>query len=211
MNFPCTLCGEHGHYTHHCPQIADFKRMKESMNAPRPPAPPAPQEAPQRYLQQPPSTVLQNPIQHQGVMNTRQEVHLAPPQMGQYQNPGPTHPGNPTDRNILLTSEEEILWQTHGRQYSTPLESIPATLEASLATTGQPLMIPRPNTEPTIRIPCISLRRNVNNPQARATHNYSLVDDLAQSPTAMFVLEVLQTRPSYWHSTQLILDSSHLI
>ena len=24
-NFPCALCGEFGHYTHHCPQIIDFK------------------------------------------------------------------------------------------------------------------------------------------------------------------------------------------
>ena len=32
------------------------------------------------------------------------------------------------------------------------------------------------------------------------THNYSLVDDLAQSPTAMSVLEVLQTCPTQWNS-----------
>jgi hypothetical protein len=42
-NFPCTLCGEHGHYTHHCPQIVDFKQMKDSINVPRPLASPAPQ------------------------------------------------------------------------------------------------------------------------------------------------------------------------
>jgi hypothetical protein len=59
------------------------------------------------------SGVLKNPIPHQGVMNTQQEVHPAPPQMGQYQNPGPNQPGNLVDRNILLTSEEEILLQTH--------------------------------------------------------------------------------------------------
>jgi hypothetical protein len=56
-------------------------------------------------------------------------------------------------------------------------------------------VIPRPSTEPPLRIPCIPLRRNVHNPQARAAHNYSLVDDLEQSPTAMSVLEVLQTCP----------------
>jgi hypothetical protein len=57
-------------------------------------------------------------------------------------------------------------------------------------------MIPHPNTETTIRIPHIPLRRNVNNPQARASHNYSLVDELAQSPTTMYLLEVLQTCPT---------------
>jgi hypothetical protein len=38
--------------------------------------------------------------------------------------------------------------------------------------------------------------RNVHNPQAREAHNYSLVDDLAQSPATMLVLEVLQTCPT---------------
>jgi hypothetical protein len=37
------------------------------------------------------------------------------------------------------------------------------------------------------------LRKNVHNPHAKAAHNYSLVDDLAQSPTTISVLEVLQT------------------
>jgi hypothetical protein len=41
---------------------------------------------------------------------------------------------------------------------------------------------------------------NVNNPQAREAHNYSLVDDLAQSPATMSVLEVLQTCPNQWKS-----------
>jgi hypothetical protein len=57
-------------------------------------------------------------------------------------------------------------------------------------------VIPRPSAEPPLRIPRIPLRRNVHNPQARAAHNYSLVDDLAQSPAAMSVLEVLQTCPT---------------
>ena len=58
------------------------------MNAPCPPAPPAPRKAPQQYLQQPPLVVLKNPITHQVLMNTQQEMHPSPPQMGQYQLPG---------------------------------------------------------------------------------------------------------------------------
>jgi hypothetical protein len=121
-NFPCALCGEFGHYTHHCPQITDFKWMKESVNGPRPPAPPTPQQAPQQYVQQPPPAMLQNPIPHQGVMNTQQDMQPAPPQMGQYPNLG-----NPADHTILLTSEEEVLLQTHSRQYNAPPESSPTT------------------------------------------------------------------------------------
>jgi hypothetical protein len=135
-NFPCALCGEYGHYTHHCPQIVDFKWMKASMNPQCPPAPPAPQQAPQQYLQPPPPTVLQNPIPHQGVMNTQQEVHPAPPQMGQYQNPSPTQPRNLVDRNILLTSEEEVLLQTRGRQYGVPPDSTPTTSGTTPDTTN---------------------------------------------------------------------------
>jgi hypothetical protein len=61
---------------------------------------------------------------------------------------------------------------------------------------GPPLVIPFPNTKTPLHIPRIPLHRNVHNPQARAAHNYSLVDDLAQSPAAMSVLEVLQTCPT---------------
>jgi hypothetical protein len=48
----------------------------------------------------------------------------------------------------------------------------------------------------------------MHNPQARVAHNYSCVDDLAQSPAAMSILEVLQTCPTQWEidpmDTQLI-------
>jgi len=36
----------------------------------------------------------------------------------------------------------------------------------------------------------------VYNPHARETHRYNLIDDLAQSPTSMSIMEVLQTCPS---------------
>jgi hypothetical protein len=114
-----------------------------------------------------------------------------PPQAGQYHNPN-----NLAERTILLTSEEEILLQTRNRQYHAPAESTPISPETNPTPTGPPLVIPRPSAKSPLRIPHIPLRRNVHNPQARAAHNYSLVDDLAQSPAAMSVLEVLQTFPT---------------
>jgi hypothetical protein len=188
---PCALCGVYGHYTHHCPQIADFKRLKDSGSLPPSPAQSAPQQAQQQYAQQPPPAVLQNPIPHQGVINTQQDAQHPPPQVGQYHNPN-----NPAERTILLTSEEEILLQTRNRQYPATAESTPTSPETNPTPTGPPLVIPRPSAKPPLRIPRIPLRRNVHNPQARAAHNYSLVDDLAQSPAAMSVLEVLQTCPT---------------
>jgi hypothetical protein len=135
--------------------------------------------------------VLQNPIPHQGVINTQQDTQHPPPQVGQYHNPN-----NPAERTILLTSEEEILLQTRNRQYPASAESTPTSTDTNPTPTGPPLMIPRPSNEPPLRIPRIPLRRNVHNPQAQAAHNYSLVDDLAQSSVAMSVLEVLQTCPT---------------
>jgi hypothetical protein len=111
--------------------------------------------------------------------------------VGQYRNPN-----NLAERTILLTSEEEIFLQTRNRQYSAPAESTPTSAETNHPPTGPPLVIPLPSPEPPLRIPRIPLRRNVHNPQARAAHNYSLVDDLAQSPAAMSFLEVLQTCPT---------------
>jgi hypothetical protein len=37
------------------------------------------------------------------------------------------------------------------------------------------------------------LRRSMHNPNAQATHNYSIVEDLAQAPCVMSTLEVLQS------------------
>jgi hypothetical protein len=81
-SFPCALCGEFGHYTHHCPQIIDFKWLKDSSSLPHPLAQLAPQQAPQQYVQQPPPAVLKNPIPHQGVINTQQDTQPTPPQLG---------------------------------------------------------------------------------------------------------------------------------
>jgi hypothetical protein len=131
--FPCALCGEFGHYTHHFPQIADFKWLKDLGSLPHSPAQPAPQQAPQQYVQQPPPVVLQNPIPHQGVINTQQDMQHPPPQVGQYHNPN-----NPAERTILLTSEEEILLQTRNCQYHTPAESTPISPETNPTPTWDP-------------------------------------------------------------------------
>jgi hypothetical protein len=39
---PCALFGVYGHYTHHCPHITDFKRLKDSESIPPSPVQPAP-------------------------------------------------------------------------------------------------------------------------------------------------------------------------
>ena len=44
-----------------------------------------------------------------------------------------------------------------------------------------------------LRPPKASIKRATHNPNARAAQNYSVVEDLAQAPCAMSVLEVLQS------------------
>lgn len=58
------------------------------------------------------------------------------------------------------------------------------------------LHIERPPVETIPRIPKGSAKRATINPNARAAHNYSIVEDLAQSPCAMSTLEVLQSCPA---------------
>ena len=61
---------------------------------------------------------------------------------------------------------------------------------------AEPLHITKPTIEPLPRIPKASSKRMMTNKNAKASHNYSIVEDLAQSPCAMFALEVLQSCPT---------------
>ena len=60
----------------------------------------------------------------------------------------------------------------------------------------EPLHIMRPTIEPIPRMPKAYTKRTTINPNARAAQNYSIVEDLAQSPCAMSALEVLQSCPA---------------
>jgi hypothetical protein len=56
------------------------------------------------------------------------------------------------------------------------------------------LQIEKPELPP--HIPKGVLKCSTHNPNARATQNYSIVEDLGQGPSAMSDLKVLQTCPS---------------
>jgi len=55
------------------------------------------------------------------------------------------------------------------------------------------LNIERPVGDLVIRLPKGELHHRVHNIFARATQNYSIVEDMAQAPSNMLALEVLQT------------------
>jgi hypothetical protein len=59
-----------------------------------------------------------------------------------------------------------------------------------------PLQIENTLGETMTCIPKGASKRDSHNPKARASQNYSVVEDLSQTPCAMFALEVLQSFPS---------------
>jgi hypothetical protein len=84
-----------------------------------------------------------------------------------------------------------IYASTRSRDYSSPqtilgLESPPPP--------KMPLQIKKP--EPLPRIPKGVLKHSTHNLNARASQNYSIIEDLGQTPCVMLALEVLQTCPS---------------
>ena len=59
---------------------------------------------------------------------------------------------------------------------------------------SDPLQIEKPNSFLVIKLPTKGiLRKSSFNPHARAAQNYNIVEDLAISPSAMSILEVLQS------------------
>jgi hypothetical protein len=58
-----------------------------------------------------------------------------------------------------------------------------------------PLQIENTLGETMTRIPKGAFKKACHNPNARAAQNYSVVEDLAQTPCAMSALEVLQSCP----------------
>ena len=79
------------------------------------------------------------------------------------------------------------LWQAPGKAFADgpPPPPIFGSLE-----------IEKPTPEPVVKPPSKGvLRRSSYNPNARAAQNYNIVEDLAQAPSAMSALEVLQSCP----------------
>jgi hypothetical protein len=59
-----------------------------------------------------------------------------------------------------------------------------------------PLQTKKTLGETMTRIPKGTFKKSSHNPNTRASQNYSVVEDLSQTPCAMFALEFLQSFPS---------------
>ena len=90
--------------------------------------------------------------------------------------------------HLLAMTTEEFNLQTRRNQYGTTTKPIDSLAASTSKTVNLLLQIP-PFPRPPIH-------RVANNATARAAVSYSIVDDLAQMPTAMSALEVLKMCPT---------------
>ena len=78
------------------------------------------------------------------------------------------------------------LLQTRNKNYETDSSE----KGKAVGETSNPLTIEKP-IETMLKIPKGIFKKTLHNPNARAASNYSVVEDLAQTPCAMSALEVL--------------------
>jgi hypothetical protein len=97
--------------------------------------------------------------------------------------------------------KDTVSLATHTKDYTSSKEKVDdippdSTSPPNPSTTG-PLHLERPNLDTVIRPPPKGVvKKSTFNPHARAAQNYSIVEDLAQAPSAMSALEVLQSCPA---------------
>ena len=89
--------------------------------------------------------------------------------------------------------EADVSIQTRAKKYETPRRE--PTGKEPMGTLANPLHIDNPTSDHVVRPPKASIKHTTHNPNARAAQNYSVVEDLAQAPCAMSILEVLQSCP----------------
>ena len=82
---------------------------------------------------------------------------------------------------------------TQNKYYGSPVTDQPTTLTTNPSNESvPPLVIP----ELTIKPPKGVIHKSTYNPRERDVQNYNIVEYLAQSPSAMSALEVLENFPS---------------
>jgi hypothetical protein len=99
----------------------------------------------------------------------------------------PTHNTNNWVTNIYMMKVEANIY-TMAHKYRTP-EFVKKGKEASNPLT--PLQIEKTVGETMTRIPKGVFKKDSHNLNARVSQNYSIMEDLAQTPCAMFTLEVI--------------------
>jgi hypothetical protein len=101
-------------------------------------------------------------------------------------------PNNSSSANVYMVKSDALI-TTRAHEYSKPSASEKGK-EAEIP--SLPLQIEKTLGETMTHIPKGAFKRASHNPNARAAQNYSVVEDLSQTPGAMSTLEVLQSCPA---------------
>jgi hypothetical protein len=130
--------------------------------------------------------MLTNPFQH-GKNLTQASTSV---EGGSQENCPP--PNNSSSANVYMVKSDALI-MTRAHDYSKPSASKKGK-EAEIP--SLPLQIEKKLGETMTHIPKCVFKRASHNPNARAVQNYSVVEDLSQTPCAMSALEVLQSCPT---------------
>jgi hypothetical protein len=140
----------------------------------------------QKLLVQQQPVVLTNPFPHG--KNLTQASSSAD---GGSQGPPPSS-SNPSSVNVYMMKGDAYI-ATRAHDYRMPETSEKGK---EVVNPSVPLQIEKTMGETMTCIPKGAFKKASHNPNARATQNYSVVEDLSQTPCAMSSLEVLQSFPS---------------
>jgi len=97
---------------------------------------------------------------------------------------------------VFMAGTIHIHVSTQAKEYLPSIRKEPEVPSNFPSSSSGPLHIERPSTESVIRTPTKGvLQKYSYNPNSRATQHYSIFEDLAQAPSAMSALEVLESCP----------------
>jgi hypothetical protein len=142
--------------------------------------------------------VLTNPFQH-GQNLTQASAST---EGGSHENCPPPN-GSSSVNVYMMKSDAFIATRAHDYSKASAPEKGKEAEIPSL-----PLQIENTLGETMMHIPKGAFKRSSHNPNARAAQNYSVVEDLSQTPYAMSALEVLQSCPTQRKSLLTALGST---
>jgi hypothetical protein len=170
--YPCLICGD-DHYTKDCLRRAEVNKFLQGQ--PKPST----------------SVVLSQPFPSQ--QQASLVIH--------------NQPSTSTSSYVLMctgdSKKDNVALTTRAKDYTPSKEKVddlpPDLVQPSPSNppTNDPLHLERPSLDTVIRPPPKGVvKKSAFNHHARAAQNYSIVEDLAQVPSAMSALEVLQSCPA---------------
>jgi hypothetical protein len=140
----------------------------------------------QKFVMQHQQAVLTNPFQH-GQNLTQASAST---EKGSHENCPPQNASS--SANVYMMKSDAFI-ATRAHDYS---KSNASDKGKEVEIPSLPLQIEKTLGEIMTRIPKGAFKRASHNPNARAAQNYSVVEDLSQTPCAMSALEVLQSCPA---------------